>query len=129
MRERLSGFFAGRNGNDDLNRFLCIFALAATVLGMFFSPASSVGMAMIIIATFRMCSKNLYKRSQENESYKRLRATVKTRIGFGKTRLLQTKTHHFYKCPACKAELRVPKGKGKIAITCPKCQHEFVKKS
>ncbi len=34
--------------------------------------------------------------------------------------------YNFFTCPRCRAALRVPKGKGRIKITCPKCGEKFL---
>lgn len=31
----------------------------------------------------------------------------------------------YYYCPNCKQQVRVPAGKGKVRITCPRCEHKF----
>ena len=129
MRERLSTFFSGRTGTDELNRFLSIMALVLVILGRFVSFLNSLGLVLLIFCLIRMFSKNLYKRSQENRAYLEKRTTFLNWFKKTKRRVLQTKTHHFYKCSSCKAELRVPRGKGKISITCPKCHNVFTKKS
>ena len=68
-------------------------------------------------AIFRMLSRNTYKRYQENRKYLRFVERLKDR------------DHRYYDCPRCRQPVRVPKGKGKIAITCPKCKEKFIKKT
>lgn len=130
MRERLSRFFYGRNGSDELSRFLSIVSLVLLLLGMFILPAlSSLGIALYIYGLFRMLSRNLYKRSQENDAYLELRGRAAGWFSGKKTRFAQRKTHRFFKCPSCKQTVRVPRGKGNISITCPSCRAQFTKKS
>ena len=69
------------------------------------------------IAIFRCLSRNTYKRYQENRRYLALRSRTKD------------KNHRYFRCPKCRQQIRVPKGKGKIAITCPKCKEKFIKKT
>ena len=76
----------------------------------------------MVYAYFRILSKKVYKRTQENKKY--LGA-----INMTKTRWKQRKTHKFYRCPKCKTWLRVPKGRGKITITCVKCSTKFDKRT
>lgn len=131
MKEKLIRFMAGRYGFDSLGKATIIAALAAVVLASLFDvPVLSwLAWALIIYAYFRMFSRNIYKRSAENQTYlaktRRLRAWFSTQ----KNLLAQRKTHHIYKCPTCRQKIRVPKGKGKIEIRCPKCQTRFIKKS
>jgi ribosomal protein L37AE/L43A len=68
-------------------------------------------------AIFRMLSKNVYKRYEENRKYLRFLDRWKD------------KEHRYYDCPKCKQTVRVPRGKGKISITCPTCKEKFVKKT
>ena len=73
--------------------------------------------ALLILSLFRCFSRNTYKRYNENRKFLLLIDRVKDR------------THRYYTCPKCRQTVRVPKGKGKIAITCPKCREKFVKKT
>ena len=86
------------------------------------SVVYALALALLIFSYFRMLSKNLEKRWAENNAY----LTKKNSI---RLRWQQRKTHKFYRCPNCKATLRVPKGKGKISITCRSCGERFVKKT
>lgn len=131
MKEKLIRFMAGRYGFDSLGKATIIAALAAVVLASLFDiPVLSwLAWALIIYAYFRMFSRNIYKRSTENQTYLAKTRRLRTWFSTQKNLLAQRKTHHIYKCPTCRQKIRVPKGKGKIEIRCPKCQTRFTKKS
>lgn len=130
MREKLYRFMMGRYGNDQLNRFLMILAMVFFVLSLFRIPfVYLIGLICLIYAYFRMLSRNTYKRSMENNRY--LQKSYKIRQWFATLkRDMQTrKTHHIYRCPSCRQKIRIPRGKGRIEIRCPKCSQTFIKKS
>lgn len=131
MKEKFIRFMYGRYGMDSLGKFTIIAGLAAMILGGFSNSLilSLVSWACIIYTYFRMFSRNVYKRSTENQWY--LNKTYKLRTAFYKQKNLmaQRKTHHIYKCPACRQKIRIPRGKGRIEIRCPKCSATFIKNS
>lgn len=130
MRERFQLFMYGRYGMDELGRFINILTLIILVLGVFLSPQITIlAVALLVYEYFRVLSRNAYKRSRENAVYLHLRKRVKRWFFTCKQRFLQRKTHRFYRCPSCRQTLRVPRGKGKISLTCPKCHIEFIKNS
>ena len=131
MKEKLIRFMYGRNGVDSLGKFVLAISIIVMLLAgwtdsLILSYLSWIG---IIYLYFRMFSRNIYKRSSENQWY--LNKTYKVRTFFyrQKNLLLQRKTHHIYKCPTCRQKIRVPRGKGRIEIRCPKCNTRFIKKS
>jgi len=130
LKDKFIRFMQGRYGNDQLNRTLMfgaiVFLLLSIVAGDVFYL---LAVAVMGYAYFRMFSKNTYKRAGENQRYLQLEWKVKAKWGKKKNELKQLKTHHIYKCPSCKQKIRVPRGRGKIAIRCRKCGNEFVKKS
>ncbi|MDD2979435.1 MAG: hypothetical protein PHN80_05630 [Hespellia sp.] len=135
MKEKLMRFMQGRYGVDSLSKFLLVIGVAAVVLSSFTGGNIAgriiyiIGWVAIILTYFRMFSKNYTKRSAENQTY--LNKTYKIRCWFAKQKNLisQRKVYHIYKCPNCKQKIRVPKGKGRIEISCPKCRTSFIKKS
>lgn len=130
MKARIQQFFIGRNGMDHLTRFLSIVSLILLVLGTFtFRFLSAIGIAVYICSLYRMLSRNLYKRREENQAYLQLTGKVRGWVSLRKKRFDQRKTHRFYPCPSCKQMTRVPVGKGKISIQCPACQTSFIRKS
>lgn len=132
MREKLQRFMWGRYGNDQLNRFLMVVMLAGLVLSMIFrfgGPFYFIALAALTWSYFRMFSRNIAKRSAENQWYLNQSRKVKGFFQKKKRELSQRKQFHIYKCPNCRQKLRVPRGKGRIAITCRKCGTEFFKKS
>ncbi len=130
MKEKFYRFMQGRYGNDQLNRFLMILVMVFLVLSIFIDgPFYLLGLLGIIYTYFRMFSKNIYKRSAENTAYLKYEYKVKQWWATLKRDMKQRKTHHIYKCPSCKQKIRIPRGKGKIEIRCPKCSHTFIKKS
>lgn len=130
MREKLYRFMQGRYGSDQLNRFLMILVIICFVLSLFGARLFYlIGIALLIYAYFRMFSKNRYKRSAENSAYLRLEYKFRQKAAVLKRDMNQRKTHHIYKCPSCRQKIRIPRGKGKIEIRCPKCGQTFIKKS
>lgn len=130
MRERLQRFMAGRYGVDELSKFLNLVTLFVLVAGIFLLPqASSFAVVVIIINYFRIFSRNTYARSNENAAFMRKRNQLTGWFSSKKNRFTQRKTHRFYKCASCKKTVRIPRGKGKIEITCPVCQNKFIRRS
>ena len=131
MRDKLYRFMQGRYGVDDLYRFLVCLALLGMVLNWLFrSQLLSFAVTLILIyAVYRVLSRNHSARYTENQKY--LNATAKFRYWFDQQKKLmeERKYHHIYTCPKCRQKIRIPRGKGKISIHCPKCNTDFVKKS
>lgn len=130
MKEKFYRFMQGRYGNDQFNRFLMILALICLIPGLFIrGPFYLLGLLILIYAYFRMFSRNIYKRSTENSTYLKYEYKVRQWWATLKRDMKQRKTHHIYKCPSCKQKIRIPRGKGKIEIRCPKCGQTFIKRS
>ena len=131
MRQRLMDFMRGRNGTDQLSMCMMWGACLLVFIDVFVrsSVLSTVAFVTFIFAYFRVFSKNIGKRRDENTWF--LNKTYKLRMwGKNKKSHMQTrKTHHIYRCPECKQKIRIPKGKGKIEIRCPKCSARFIKNS
>lgn len=131
MKEKFMRFMYGRYGVDTLGKYSLGAGLATMVLSIVFDSytLSFLSWFFIILTYFRMFSRNLYKRSSENQTF--LNKTYKLRTWFGKQKnmMAQRKTHHIYRCPGCKQKIRVPRGKGRIEIRCPKCHTTFIKNS
>ena len=130
MKEKFYRFMQGRYGNDQFNRFLMILVIVCFALSLFgVRPFYVLGIVLLIYAYFRLFSTNIYKRRQENAVYLRYEYKVRQWFATFKRDMEQRKTHHIYRCPSCKQKIRIPRGKGKIEIRCPKCGQTFIKKS
>ena len=131
IRERMQSFMAGRYGTDQLSRLILWISLACLVVSMFIrlNVFYILGLVLLIYTYYRMFSRNVAKRYAENQKYLNWRYGFAVRRNKRKVHWEQRKIYRFYKCPQCRQKVRVPKGKGKVAITCPKCRMEFVRKS
>ncbi len=131
FREKMQQFMYGRYGNDQLSRVYLGITLVLLVLSLFtrWTIFYIAGIALLIYCYYRMFSKNITKMSAQNQKYLNWRYGLAVKRQKRKTHMEQRKIYHFYKCPQCKQKVRVPKGHGKICITCPKCKMEFVRKS
>ena len=134
MRQKLMHFMIGRNGNDDLNRFLLGLDIVFILLAVIFRNAvarifSSLAIILLVWIYYRMFSKDLMRRNTENAKYLRTREQVFGYFRLRKEQWVQRKEYKFFVCPACKATLRVPRGRGKIKIVCKKCGNSFMGKS
>lgn len=131
MREKIARFMQGRYGVDDLSKVLMYVGLIVIVVSMFtnWSIFSIVGWVVLIIVYVRMFSKNHSKCYAQNQKYLQYVNKVKGFFRREKSHMEQRKTHRIFACPSCKQKIRIPKGKGKIEISCPKCHTKFVKRS
>ncbi len=130
MREKMYRFMMGRYGSDRFNSFLIILAFVFFVISLFgMRGFYLIGLLLLFYAYFRMLSRNTYKRSLENNKYLQYEYKVKRFFSGLKWKMKQSRTHHIYKCPSCRQKIRIPRGKGKIEIRCPKCGQTFIKKS
>ena len=123
FKNKLRQFMAGRYGTDKLNTCILVLGVIVSIvaailhnpfLTLIFATLSYV---LMFWAIFRTFSRNTYKRYQENRKFLMLLDRIKDR------------KHRYYSCPRCRQPVRVPRGKGKIAITCPKCKEKFIKKT
>ena len=125
LGDALRSFMYGRYGADSLNKWLLIFAVILMLLGSLGSRYLAPWMAAfntlayvpLIWSLFRMYSRNIEARRRENAAFQRVLTQLKDR------------DHRYYHCPKCRQTVRVPRGRGKINIRCPKCGEQFVKKS
>ena len=117
MRAALQRFMAGRSGVDQLNIALLILGMALSVIGSFSGLGIVYTLAYVplLFGLYRMFSRNLAARQRENAWL------------LGLLRRLKDRTHRYFRCPKCRQMVRVPMGKGKISIRCPKCGENFVR--
>ena len=119
----LRKFMYGRYGSDPLNMALLILALVLNFIPYFFARIISI--ALLVFIFYRMCSKNIYKRQQENAVFLRLTDKITPHLILFKDRLRDVKTKRYRRCPCCKNVLRLPYKRGKHNVKCPKCGKDF----
>jgi hypothetical protein len=130
MKQKFMQFMQGRYGNDGLNKFLMILAIVFLVISFVGGDAFYVlAILCLFAAYFRMFSRNLYKRAAENQRYMMRVRKIREFWMLRKNHLKQLKTYRFFTCPKCKQKIRIPKGKGKIEITCRTCGEKFIRKT
>lgn len=134
MGEWLRKFMLGRNGADPYALFLILVSLVLLVAVTFIRGAIGAAitwLAYVILfySLFRMLSRNVAKRRMENQGFLKLKAQIKTKFRREKQKAAQRKTYAFFSCPSCKAQLRVPRGKGRMRVTCPRCGKIFEARS
>ena len=119
----LTRFMMGRYGNDKLNMYLLGVGVAASLLSVFIPGTAvklvltTISYAFLIVSLVRCFSRNTYKRYEENRKFLKLLNRIKDR------------EHRYFSCPRCRQTVRVPRKRGKIAITCPKCREKFIRKT
>ena len=119
----LQNFMAGRYGTDKLNMLILSVGLAVSLLSVFvqYAPVNLLlvvlSYGLMIWAIFSTLSRNTYRRYQENRRFLQIVGRVKDR------------NNRYFDCPKCRQMVRVPRGKGKISITCPRCHEKFIRKT
>ena len=162
LRESLARFMTGRYGSDQLSRFTLVLAFVMLILNMIFRSKTGIFYwlmwAFLILTYYRMLSKNIAKRYDENTRYLQLKEKLMGKLNGGRGRdgagsvkdsyryyqnaydnarntgnasgtMRSDREHRIFRCPNCDKRVRVPRGRGKIEITCPHCGNKFIKRS
>lgn len=136
LRNSFSRFMYGRNGADQLGLALIWAAILLDIVGMLLKKLALLSgiisvatTVMMLFALYRVFSRNLEKRRRENARFlEKIWWPIKRKFSSGRQQRMD-KEHKYFTCPGCKTVCRVPVGKGKIVITCPKCRREIHGKS
>ncbi len=134
MKEKFIRFMQGRYGaygQDDLSKFLTGACFVLIILNIFFKNKifSLLTIVCLVYLYYRMFSKNYNARYNENQKFLAMKNKWMYKWENQKKLREQKKIYHIYSCPYCKQKIRIPKGKGTIIVTCPKCKQEFGKRS
>ena len=131
MRDRMIQFMRGRYGYDELGRVTMWSSLILFVIYALTGVRLLALIAIILLALtdFRLLSRNIARRSEENRVFLKNTAFITRRSARFRQNVKNRRHYHIYRCPNCKQKIRIPKGKGRIEITCPRCDIEFIKKS
>ncbi len=130
MREKIARFLYGRYGNDQLNNFLVGVAFLVIIINVFINSyiLVVVNYLVLALAIFRMLSKKYQKRRNELNRFLKLSRPYRNIWNKVKLRIAD-RNNKYYRCPSCNQLVRVPKKRGKIVITCPRCQNKFEKRT
>lgn len=128
---KFQAFMSGRNGNDALGYFILsvYFLISLFSIGSENNAVGLIRLVLLLLYLFRFFSKKLSSRRNENQAFLRAVEPIRAWVVKKFRRLQKQKDYKYFKCPYCKTELRVPRGKGNITVTCPKCHKSFDKKS
>lgn len=135
IKQKMLQFMQGRYGVDQFSNCLIWLAVILAVLAMFIKIPflQIICWALIIYAYVRIFSRNVSKRYTQNQKFldytwgiRNIFAKIRYRIKYGKQ---TSEPFRIYKCRKCGQKIRIPKGKGRIMITCPKCKYQFKRKS
>ena len=130
MRDWFRRLMMGRYGVDQLTWVLLVLALVLSLCGSIFQIGFLRLLCWVVLffCYFRIFSRNIYARQMEYQKLMRLWYRLKNKTANRPT-AQERKNYRVFVCPTCKQKLRVPRGKGKISITCPKCATSFIKKT
>ena len=129
FKNKLLEFMTGRYGSDELNKLLLKIAVISMVVSFFgIGIFNKISLIFLILYILRLSSKNYNSRYRENQLYLKYKETLTWKIDRFKKKRAYKKSHKIFKCKKCGKKLSVPKGKGKIEISCP-CGNKFTKKT
>ncbi|NTW95865.1 MAG: hypothetical protein HGB31_04510 [Erysipelotrichaceae bacterium] len=124
-------FMRGRYGDDGLNRFIMVTMYILIFLSLFFRDNTLLYWVILVgfmVHNFRFFSRNISQRRKENNFFLKVVRPLRSRWVVLKKNI-NDRNHKVFICPQCNGKVRIPKGHGKVAITCPYCRHEFTKRS
>lgn len=128
---RFRMFMMGRYGTDQLSMALLILGITLSFVAETLSSSIITLLSYIVffICIYRIMSRDIALRSQENYKFLRIWSPINKTLQSKVNMLKGRKYYKYFKCPSCKQMIRAPKGKGKIAVTCPKCKNKFIKQT
>ncbi len=147
LRYRFANFMVGRYGSDSLSRFMSGSVIVLLILSLFtrLRLFNTLALVLLVLIYLRMFSKNTGARAKENAKYLAIRNGISrsfrdpknifSKSSFDRIKekwsrsIAERRAYHIYRCPACGQKIRIPRGKGHIMVTCPKCGREFAKNS
>lgn len=131
MKEKILNFYKGRYGTDKFNNFLLGLTVVFLILRIIIKSdiIYILALAIIIFANYRSLSKNIGKRQMENQKYMKIYMSFLGGISSLFLNVFGSKQYKYFKCENCKSQLRVPRRKGKIKVTCPKCKSVYIKRT
>lgn len=121
----------GRYGQDELGKFILSLALILLIINLFVKTAalSAAALVLIIYSYYRIFSRDVKARYAENKKFLTSLDPLRRKFFSSKNKYDNRKVYKYIKCPKCKFEMKVPKNKGKIRVTCKKCGEKFITKS
>lgn len=140
FRESFGAIMYGRNGMDQLSQFMLYLSLFLMIVSVILFSAfrrSSIAatildyaaIVILIFSYFRAFSHKVEKRREENLNYLNAIYPISNWFRLRRQRFEMRENYKLFLCPNCKTTLRVPKGKGRINLTCPRCHTKFEGKS
>ena len=131
LRNGVQQLMYGRHGADEFSLALLIFGMILSLLGGItrFPVLDLLGMATYAYSLYRMFSKNLAKRTAENQKFVGLWSGAIGGVRQFFVRLRNQRNYKYFKCPECHARLRLPRKVGEVTVTCGKCKHAFKQKA
>lgn len=127
MNEKLAAWLRGRNGSDELATFVIVVALLLVLLNLFLQSLiiSIIALVLMVYAWWRMSSRNLEARENENGVFCEFIGPLRPWLRNPARAATEMRSYKHLKCPECGQRVRIPRGKGKIRVRCPKCQNKF----
>lgn len=144
LNAKFQSFMLGRNGSDKLARWALGAAFIAILINLFIPNLIlfALSYALLFYSIYRMFSRNVAARQAENAKFEALigrfgskgnRQTRSDAKATGPKRNSSSKGADADKikfaCEQCGQSLSVPKGRGTLKVTCPKCHHQMKVKS
>ncbi|MDU5571097.1 MAG: hypothetical protein E6064_07395 [Peptoniphilus harei] len=131
FKDKMRKFMIGRYGQDELGKFILSLALILLIINLFVKTAalSAAALVLIIYSYYRIFSRDVRARYAENKKFLTSLDPLRRKFFSSKNKYDNRKVYKYIKCPKCKFEMKVPKNKGKIRVTCKKCGEKFIVKS
>lgn len=137
IRQDIKDAMSRRNGLDELNNFLMLLGFIFVVIALFSHKwiFTLIGTVFIVLCYIRVFSKKIEKRKKENGLYMKYMGTVVKKCEFFKLCLkmkiksMRDAEYVYFVCSDCGQIIRIPKGKNKVSIRCPKCSKTFIKRT